>query len=108
MEKSMETKDKTKKIVSRKSTTQRDDITTRVSKEIVQKAHEKNLTPKQFINKLLIQSQSFATEEQRLALARLDKMESKYNEILNTNKELEKKIDVLTVLLNQLFERIGG
>ena len=57
MEKSMETKEKTKKIVSSKSTTQRDDITTRVSKEIVQKAHEKNLTPKQFINKLLIACQ---------------------------------------------------
>ena len=104
----MDNKDKTKKVVSRKSTTQRDDITTRVSKEIVQLAHQKNLTPKQFINNLLIKSQSFATEEQRLALTRLDKMEFKYNELLNTNKALENKIDTLTVLLNQLFERIGG
>lgn len=79
----------------------------KVYEPFVQLAKDKNLSPAQLANQLLIQSQQINIKEQELALARIELLQNQINNVILNNKELEKKLDVLTDLLSQLFVRLG-
>lgn len=81
--------------------------TCRLNTEFVERAKAKNLTPAEFADQLLQQSQAINLREQELALARLDVMESKIYAVLKSHQDIEKKIDTLTDLLNNLFSKLG-
>ncbi|HHR0797907.1 hypothetical protein [Achromobacter mucicolens] len=81
--------------------------TCRLNTEFVERAKAKNLTPAEFADQLLQQSQAINLREQELALARLDVMESKIYAVLKSHQDIEQKIDTLTDLLNNLFSKLG-
>lgn len=81
--------------------------TCRLNTEFVERAKAKNLTPSEFADQLLQQSQAINLREQELALARLDAMETKIHAIFQSHNELENKIDTLTTILNDLFKKLG-
>jgi hypothetical protein len=81
--------------------------TCRLNTEFVERAKAKNLTPAEFADQLLLQSQAINLREQELALARLDMMETKIYAILKSHQDVEQKIDVLTELLSDLFSKLG-
>lgn len=81
--------------------------TCRLNTEFVERAKAKNLTPAEFADQLLQQSQAINLREQELALARLDAMESKIYAVLKSHQDIEQKIDTLTDILNNLFSKLG-
>lgn len=81
--------------------------TCRLSTDFVERAKAKNLTPSEFADQLLIDSQGIHLKEQELALSRLDFMETKIYTILQSHDDLEYKIDILAGLLNKLFSKLG-
>lgn len=82
-------------------------ISARVSTDFANKAKERNLSVANFADQCLDETQQLRVREQELSLSRLDRMERDIADIIQTNKNLEQKIDTLTTLLTDLFKRLG-
>ncbi len=82
-------------------------ISARVSANFAKTAKERKCSVSQLADQCLDETQKLRIIEQEISLSRLDKMERDIQNIIHSNNGLEEKIDTLSILLTDLFRKLG-